>query len=172
MTRFLQQDPCARSCQRAFTLVELLLVLTLISIVSGSIVVSFCGRKEAHALRQAARDLEHAISYIAAKTAQTRRVHRLVFSGDQRTYRLEGATDLGGIVFAPVRGVGGRNRALPDGVRVVSVQQHSEQINLSQQSLVFGGSETFSGTIELTNRLGETVRFEIHPETAQISIIE
>ena len=72
-----------------FTLVEMLLVLTMVGVMAGSVVVSFEGRTQGRALAAAAEDLAATARFATAEARLTQRPHRLAFDGNMRRYWVE-----------------------------------------------------------------------------------
>lgn len=110
-----------RSSPCGFTLIELMLVLILMGILTGSAVVALQGRDRPEALRLAAEDLAVAVGSAAEAAKRTGRPHVLVWEPEHRGYRLDAATGgatgrAGEETTEPVPGRAGRLHQLPEGV--------------------------------------------------------
>lgn len=80
--------PTGRS-RRAFTLIELVVVLTLIAILSAAILPEMRGSMEETLLRSSARDLIAACQSANARAVATGRAHQLVLDSATHRYRIE-----------------------------------------------------------------------------------
>ena len=104
---------------RGFTLIELILVLVLIGIMTGSIAVSFAGRQNDTAVRQAAEDFAAACGYAQTQATQSGRIHAVRLAADGRSLTVEVASaEVLGEGWSAARGLAGRARVLPAGVVV------------------------------------------------------
>ena len=158
---------------KAFTLVELLIILVLIAAVSGGLVVSLRGRQSTHALHVTAKELTAAIRFAVAEAKMRRCPHRVVFSHELRAYRVEAVVPGETLGFMPVSGQAGIIRFLPNGIRITKACSDTDEIDLLTAGLAFDGSGGgFFGQIELQNQSGEAIRIEVMYETQQIRIIE
>lgn len=170
-----RQDICVRNgtffpIAQAFTLIEMLLVIVLISIVSGSLVVSLSGRQDTHSLSVAAKDLATAIRFTAAEARIKHSPHRIAFHDEFRAYRIEATPHGSNGSFAPVGGLAGAMKRFAKRVRVTSVSAAGGSTDHTSNELVFlPDRRGFDGSIELQNQAGETVRIEVLRETAQVN---
>lgn len=169
-----------------FTLVELLVVLTLIGVMTTSVAVALRGREDPHAVRVAAEDLATALRYAQAESEHTDVAHRLVVAADGRSYRVEwadpslgGDSRGGGSGYVPVRGMAGRSHHLIDGVTLaVDTGLDDQSLFVSrlptdetEMALYFGdGVDTYAGALLLQNTASEVVRVSVMPETGQVRV--
>lgn len=165
---------CPRDCQGrpAFTLVELLIVLVMITILVSALAVSFSGRQDRQALFVAARDLAAAMRYAAEQATLRRVAHRLAFYDSFTSYRVEilAADKTQG--FMPIVGLAGRPKKMPEAVRVSGVTVDGRELSELPETLMFDpAGETFCGTVQLTNRKGQTLTLETSDGAAQVRIL-
>ena len=159
----------------AFTLVELLLVLVMIALLSGTLAVGLAGRQDRMALRTSAEDLAAVARYGLRQAFLRGTVHRLAFDATGSAYRLEVFCPSGGSGdYAPVAGSAGRWRNFPSSVRIGGLSgpdgRHGWE---SGQVLVFdpsGGG--FCGSVELVNRLGAVLAVEVAAPMVGIAEVE
>lgn len=159
-----------RACH-AFTLVELLIVLTIIGVLASSAVVSLQGRGDIYALRVSSSDLAAAVRFASEQARGTRTPQRIVFSETRDSFRLE-AWNLKEGAFVPAEGLAGMPHRLAGGVTFVSMQ-HVE--GMAEQELgiaSFGsGGSGFSGQIRIKNRLGEVAAIEVLAQSGQVHVL-
>ena len=161
----------APATRRAFTVVEMLLVLVLIGALTGGVVVSLRGRRGEYALRTASQDLAAAIRFAAGQAQAGNVPHRVAFESDRRTYRVEVAADDDGSRFAPVGGRMGHSKSLGRAVEVVEVRVGGRRDDSMLSSLEFGRRGAgFSGSIKLQNDAGETRWIDVTPEVRQVHV--
>ena len=96
----------------AFTLVELLLVLTLLAIFAASLSVSLAGRPDGYAIRVAAEDLAMALRFAATQAKAGQTSHRVAFYENHAQYRVEIADPRTNGGFAPARGQAGQMNSI------------------------------------------------------------
>lgn len=155
----------------AFTLIELLIVLTLIGILSASITVSIHGAQDSQALRTAGDDLMAAISFGFEESRLKSVAHRIAFAGDGASYRLEVATGDIAQPYRPVGGMAGVSRHLAAGVQIASIVPLGIQSTDGMCSeLLCVSPGGFDGTITLRNRRGETIMLEVLAGTGQVNV--
>lgn len=164
-----------------FTLVELMIVLLLIGVMASSAVVALQGREDPHALRVAADDLAAALRYAKQQSAQTGRVHRVLFTDDYRSYQIESAvlanTEESG--FTPVRGMAGQHHQIVEGVTLLNADmiplgdlEISDEVS-APLAFNFGqGAHQFTGELILQNQAMESLRVVVLPQTGQIRVLE
>jgi len=157
----------------AFTLAEMLVVLSLLAIFAGMVVVLVRGRQDTHALQVSTKDLAAAIRMASTETKAKQRPHRVAFYGNCREFRLEAAAGGTGD-YAPVIGVGGMKRRLAGSVRIDAVlRADGEPIEPAPDQLGFQpGGQGFSGRVRLVNRAGETMQIEVMNATGQVNVLE
>ena len=160
-------------CGKAFTLVEMILVLVLIGILASSVVVSFEGRQETHALRSAAQDLAATIRFAVREAAVANQSHRVVFDDAMSSYWVETVAAGTKHEYKPVRGWAGQGRRLNEGVTLVGVSSDGMTVEARAEALEFlPGGSGFYGVIELKSRDDELVRIEVLEETGQVHVVE
>jgi len=162
----------------AFTLVEMLLVLVIMSFFAGAIAVSLHGRADMLALRSATNDLASTIQY-AARQAQGRGVpHRVALerpgkdSARPYAYRVQIWSDPGQ-EFVDAHGLAGQRHLLPEGIslgRVTSAAPGNSANTSVIDYLDFLPDQGFYGTLELSDRTGRVVTLQIMPVTAQVVV--
>ena len=163
----------AVSSPRAFTLVEMLMVLVIIAVLSSSVAVSVSGRSGKRALRVAARDLAAAIGYASSQARLVGHEHRVVFLADGRAYRVEALVSEFDGQFAPVRGQAGAERSMPPDVRIASVSGSNGPFKEVPDWLRFGSGDCgFTGRIVLQNEAGRSASIEVIGRTGQVLITE
>jgi prepilin-type N-terminal cleavage/methylation domain-containing protein len=140
----------------AFTLVELLVVLTIIGVMTAGMVVVFASNRSQVKIRVAAQDLGTAIAFAREESTAFGTSFRVVFGADQHRYRVERLTmgwanaDTPEDAFVPVAGAAGRWRVMDSEIRIGNVQVRGVQRKQSPHSLLFSGiHEGFSGQIEV-----------------------
>ena len=155
----------------AFTLVELLLVLTILAVFSGSVVVSLSGRGDAVALRTAANDLAAAIRLAASRARLTGQAHRVVMAAENGPFHIEALPDgEDGFVAAP--GMAGRERNLPKGVRVVELRDRDVRVDSPWSLEFFPDGSGFAGRVDMGSRYEKLVGIEVTEGAVQVSITE
>ncbi len=157
-----------------FSLVELLIVITLIVILAGSVTVSIRGAQDGHALQQAAEDLAAAIRFGFEEGRLKGIHHRLVFAEGAASYRLEAATGDVAQPYGPVRGVAGMFRRLPAGIQIIAIDASTGQPadGACTQLPLGSGPDGFEGTIKLCNRQGETITLEIMAGMGHVNVVK
>lgn len=85
--------PRPRQNRRAFTLIELMVVITLIAVLTAVILPEMRGTLEETALRSAARDLVSACQTANSRAVATGRPQQLVLDATAHRFRIETARD-------------------------------------------------------------------------------
>ncbi len=156
----------------AFSLVEMLLVLVVISALLATMAVSLAGRRDHQALRVAAEDLATSLRFAAERARLTGRPCRLAFQDDYSGYRLEIATDQSGESFAPDIGMAGQGRRFAEGIRLVQDADPGRQARPAPKALTFAPQgKGFAGRLHLRNRADEQIDIEVIPETHQVHVL-
>ena len=101
---------------RAFTLVELLVVLAIIAIIAGVAAPNLRGSLKGMRVRQAALTLAEHVCYAQMLAVEKERPTRVVIDAEHRGYRVELADNLLGLDFQPAPGVSEGSISLPEGV--------------------------------------------------------
>jgi len=159
------------SLPRAFTLVEMLVVLVLISILAGATVVSFCGRRQRHVVRCAAEDLAATLRFAFSEARRENVRYRLVFLDSSTSYRMEAIAPGRETEFLPVKGQAGIVRHLGKGVKLagVSCNGRSEAPPFSLEFHPDG--KGFHGRVRIEDDEGETIQLEIMAHTGQVYVL-
>lgn len=154
-----------------FSLIELLVVVTLIAILAASVTVSIRGAQDGHALRTAADDLAGAIRFGFEESRLKSIAHHVAFTDNGASFRLEAATGDVAQPYRPVPGMAGVYRRLPSGVQIAAVEPTGaasmESVCTDISCASPGG---FDGMITLKNRQGETIKLEVLGGTGQVYV--
>jgi type II secretion system protein H len=154
----------------AFTLVEMLLVVTFMAIFAGALMVSLRGRQDQHALRTTAQDLCEAIRYAASQARTTGTPCRVVFPKAMSEFHVE---VLSGDepAFLPVAGRAGLRKQITPGVEIAEFTPPIPPAaggSDPDPALMFGADGAgFSGQIALKNRAGQTSHVRVLAETGE-----
>jgi len=167
--------------ERAFSLVEMLMVVALIAILAGSVTVSVRGAADRHALRTAAEDLAGVLRYGFAESHLRSCAHRLRIAAGGHRYHLEAATADPDRPFGPAAGIAGRARRLPTGVQITAVENATgpgdalaaaDPPEDGPWTLLCVRDGGFVGTIRLRGRGGGTVAVEVLAASGQVHVHE
>jgi prepilin-type N-terminal cleavage/methylation domain-containing protein len=155
----------------AFSLIELLVVITLIAILAAYVAVNIRGVQDDHALQIAADDLASAIRFGFEEYRLKGVIHRLSFADSGAGYRLEEATGDTEQPYRPVVGMAGVHRRFPAGVQIGAVEPSGEQrMDDACSELLCTQDGGFDGTIKLRNRQGETITLKVLAGTGQVHV--
>jgi type II secretion system protein H len=160
-----------RPASRGFTLVELLLVLTVLAVMAGATIVSLRGRTPQAELRLAAGDLQASIRYAATEANSQGVPHRVRLDPRQGVFVVEVVDDLAESGFSPARGRPGRARTLARGVRVSLDPPPAAAEDGSYLLEVDGREGGFAGTVIVANDAG-VVRIETTPRIGQVRALK
>lgn len=167
-------SPVRRS-RAGFSLVELLLVLTLIGVMAGSVAVALQGRAAPHALRASADDLATALRYARQEAVGTRHNHRVVFTEDMRSYRVEVMRPDDDAGWVPAAGMAGNDHRLSPDVTLTLLGEGNAPAaggDAVVLSCEFGPVDGFSGGLQLRNAALDQAVVEVLPRTGQVRITE
>lgn len=146
--------------------------MVLMAIVASAVVVSFRGRQGTQSLRVAAEDLAGAIRYAQRETELRGAAHRLQFTQDLRSYRVELQRPDAPDDYRAVAGRAGGYRSLPEGVAVAGISREGALLAPPPTSLGFlPGPGGFAGVIELRIRNGQSVHIEVMPTAGQVHVL-
>lgn len=148
-----------------FTLVEMLLVLVLIAILTGSVVVSLRGREDDYELRTSAQDVAAVIQYGNTQARIERIPYRVVLGSGGRSFHLESGR---GGDFVPARGMAGQERVLPRSVAIVSMKGMSDGQQQLKALMLTGDGTGFAGQVTLKSDDGASITVEVLPITGQV----
>jgi type II secretion system protein H len=90
-------------CQRGFTLIELMVVLTLIAIMSAMIIPEMRGTYEDALLRSATRETVCVLDLAASQAAATGQMHRVRMDGVSGRFLIERGSPGGADEYVPVK---------------------------------------------------------------------
>jgi prepilin-type N-terminal cleavage/methylation domain-containing protein len=152
-----------------FTLVEMLVVIVIISILSGAGVVALQGRTATYSLRKSADDLAEAVRYAINRARIEKVAHRVVMLPETNSVRVERAVDGKPDEFVPIPGRAGLPRPLAKHAHLVRVQAHGSPSDVA--SLVFDGNLDNAETgLELRDDSGAKIQVLIMPASGQIVV--
>ena len=160
-----------RAVARAFTLVEMLLVLALIGLLAGSVVVSFEGRQKRYRLQTTAKDLAAAIRYAREEANVQGRAFRLVFEEGKKAYLIEAANGAG--EYRPVRGRAGLRRPVSKQMAISLAASGDPWPSGLPEVLEFHPDGSgFHGSIVVRNRDNEAIEIQVVPTATQVHLLE
>jgi len=166
------QRSAAPAPSGAYTLMEMLLTLVIVSALLAMMAVSLAGRRDHQALRVAAEDLAASLRYAAERSKLTGRSCRVAFNDDYTGYRLEIATGRSADSFSPDIGLAGAGRRFAEGVRLVGEARADQQGPSVPRTLTFApDGKGFAGSLRLKNRANESIEIEVAPETHQVHLL-
>ncbi|MEM1330078.1 MAG: prepilin-type N-terminal cleavage/methylation domain-containing protein [Planctomycetota bacterium] len=155
--------------RRAFTLIELLLVLVLTASLAGSVAVSLAGRAETVAVSLVADDIASAVTFAVSSHRSSGVAHRVVLDRSRvpDRYRVEreaGASSPNGSGWTRVAGLAGRYRSLPPGV-VLSVAGAAMELD---RSVIYDTSSPVASEIRVLGKSHE-LTLSMAPLTGLVS---
>jgi type II secretion system protein H len=158
------------AARAGFTLLEMLMVVTIMAIFAGSLVVSLKGRQDEHALRAAAQDLSEALRYAAGEARLLGKPCRVEFSPALDEYHVE-ALDLETVKFAPLDGRAGLAKPLTPGIKIAEFAPALADADAQEPSIFFGADGSgFSGKIKLKSRAGQVRQVQVIAQTGQVYV--
>lgn len=156
---------------RAFSLIELMVVVTLIAILTVSISVNIRGAQEDHALKLAAEDLAAAIRFGFEESRLKGVTHRISFANGSTGYRIESATGNVAQPYRPVCGIAGVYRHFTSGIRIKTINPPNANSGYgAYQEILCVSPGGFDGEIILCNRRGDTVKLKVLAGTGQVYV--
>jgi type II secretory pathway pseudopilin PulG len=145
----------------------LLLVVVMMSILTGGVVVSLSGSTERYAVRVAAHDLAAAVRFAAGEARRRKCPVRLTFADDGRAFTIEAREDVTG-TFKPVEGAAGALRRFPPAVRVGRTLRAEDGTNGAITGLEFGPNGAgFVGHIQIEGRDHSVTSVRVWPQTGE-----
>jgi prepilin-type N-terminal cleavage/methylation domain-containing protein len=155
----------------AFSLIELMVVVTLVAILAVSISINLHGAQDDHALQMAAEDLASAIRFAYEESRIKSIAHRVSFADRGTSYRIESATGDQNQPYRPVVGVAGVYRHLASGIHIKTIKpSFGGQMDSTCEELPCVSPGGFDGEITLSNRRGDTIKIEILAGTGQVYV--
>jgi len=177
----------SRQSSRAFTLVELMVVLVLIGILTAMIIPEMKGTLEEELLRSSSRQLIDVFSIASSRAVSLNQLHQVRFEPKTGRYQVERRVRQQGrdefVSLKDVPGCEGRiDPRIAVEVRVASQPQTSESNDESPeqpgqsdeaQTLAFYPDGTADpGVIMLQDRSGFRVALRLNPVTARVQVAE
>jgi len=156
----------------AFTLIELLLVVVIISVLACSLAAALQGRKDAQALRVGTEDLAAAMRFAWSQAASRGRPFRIALLKDGRAFQVQTLDEQG--APQPLPGLTGNQRSFAREVHVRQVGAGSGAGGGEKlpEAIQFCAGAGFSGWVELSDGAGQSRRIEVADATGQVRIIE
>jgi prepilin-type N-terminal cleavage/methylation domain-containing protein len=181
-----------RAQDSAFTLIELMVVIALISITAAMIIPEMKGSYEATLLRSASRELIDAFSTANSQAISLNQAHRVRIDEKTGHYVVEKAMTqrIGDTVFSPVKDLAGGEGQVSDHITVqvralrqpgasgdeselLSMQAGEAGAPSAQNSLTFHPDGTTDNKeILLKDRQGFGLVLRLNPVTARVRITE
>lgn len=172
---------------RAFTLIELMVVLTLIGILSAMILPEMRGSMEEAALRSASREFVEVLGMAHSRAISTLRTHRVRWIASEHRYVLEAEEESEGRAasrgFAPLREVQGSqgtlNHRITVEVRSGDRDRTSASAGASGETAPHDGTLAFrpDGTADaaeilLEDRDGFRIALRLQGATARVKLVD
>ena len=160
-----------RGTDGAFTLVELVIVLLIITAMVTVAVPYATRSNEGLALDQACRDVAEGMKYAMSHAAETRRPTRFAVDLAQKSYAIEALEVAGEPAFEPLKDARGRRRYLGTKVHIVDVEGFAAT-GKNQYALVFDPVRPWphasvalgiKDTLTTVHVAGKVVRIEQQP---------
>jgi len=157
-----------RGRRAAFTLVELMVVLVIISIITSVVVAEMGGSFQDALLRSSARQLVSICNTAYGRAVATGHAHRVALNMETGAYVIERRR---GHEFVPVENISDAKGRIDSRIRV--------EVHTRGESLAPPGAITFyaDGTaddcqVKLTDRAGDTRFLKVDPITARLDVAD
>lgn len=136
----------------AFTLVELVIVLCIISAMV-TVTIPYASRsREGRKLEQACRDVAETIKYAISRAVDTKQRTRLAIDLTTGSYTVEAATKFDGVDFEPLEDSRLGTRCLGSGVRIIAHEGFS-MVGRDRYGIVFDPGQPWpQGSLSLAVR--------------------
>ena len=176
--------------RRAFTLIELMVVIVLIAIMTAMIIPEMKGTFEEALLRSTARELMNAFNLGYSQAVTLNQLHRVRLDRKNGRYFVERKAEEGGIGFIPVRDLPGGEGKLDTRISIeirraeetpaAAPEQQApllsaedSRIRTDDEPIVFYPDGTAdSREVRLRDREGFRLALRINPITARVDIVE
>jgi type II secretion system protein H len=172
----------------AFTLMELMVVIVLISIMTALIIPEMKGTYEDALLRSTGRELAEAFALASSRAVSQNQSHRVQLDAHSGRYLVERKTRLGGQeIFVPLKDVSGSEGKLDPRI-AVEIRHPGEmtevvagepppsgdnQPSVQPDSIAFNPDGTADAIeILLRDRAGFQLVLQLNPVTARVHIVE
>jgi prepilin-type N-terminal cleavage/methylation domain-containing protein len=177
--------------RKAFTLIELTVVILLIAIMSAAIIPAMRGTYQDALLRSTSRDLVNSLGIAYSRAVSLNQLHRIRFDTRTGRYLIE-RRDPAGVreEFLPIKDIPGCEGTLDARISLLIHKQGDEASDASSQpaNLPAGGDQAMAETdstvsfypdgtadaveLELRDRDGFRLALQINPTTARVHIVE
>ena len=167
-----QRTSCRARRVRAFTLVEVLLVVVIMGVMLSSVIVSLRGRADQRQLEESVKGLAATIRYARQEAAARREPHRLVFTDDLLSYRVEWFNALTQ-QYEPSRGMAGIFRPLGPGVTVSDFGADVRASPTDPANLAFSPDGSgYHGTLTLAAPDRVSKKIEVLAGSTQVNVVQ
>jgi type II secretion system protein H len=166
--------------RRAFTLVELMVVIALIGIMTAMIIPQLAGTYEDALLRSTSRDLVNAFGLAYSRAVSFNQPHRVRIEAASGKYFVEKRIrDHGREEFVPLRDVSGGEGKLDTRISIRFQAEEPAEENVSEFSETPDLAVAFypDGTADarevvLQDRQGFRLALRVNPTTARVRVVE
>jgi prepilin-type N-terminal cleavage/methylation domain-containing protein len=153
---------------RGFTLIELMVVITLIAIVSGVMVAEMSGSLQDALLRSTSRQLIDAFDLASSRAISRNRVHRIHF--DRMDGRYEVETRAHGR-FSPLKDLAGSEGAIDPRIHLEVVAPEAGE-RVADSIAFFPDGTAERREIQLRDKDGFGLALRVDPVTARVDVVE